>query len=94
MSFFNIVIGIINIYLGTSMYKPKGKWVPITKKTILFIHKLLYMSLFPRRNGLIVYRANGFAEFRSCSGLGERKLVVRFFTGVYGSNTLFSLPFC
>ena len=41
-----------------------------------------------------LYRANGFAVFRSCSRQGERKLVVQFNTGVYGSKTLFSLPFC
>ena len=40
------------------------------------------------------YRANGFAVFRSCSHHGKRKLVVWYGTGVYGSNTLFSVPFC
>ena len=38
-----------------------------------------------------LYRTNGFAVFQSCGRHGERKLVLRFSTVVYESDTLFTL---
>ena len=52
---------------------------------------ILPASYFGHGNIGMIYRANGFAVFRSCGCRSERKLVLRFSTGVYESDTLFTL---
>ena len=53
------------------------------------------LRLFSEVNSIFVYRANGFAYFRSCCTYHKRKSVVRFSIAAYGSmggEPLLSLP--
>ena len=60
---------------------------------VICFHVSLHENQFPMKYMFGVYRANGFAVFRSCGTNHDRKLVLLVSIGAYERKPAFSLPF-